>query len=134
VWVLLAAQSALIIYLSRTIRKMLPEAPPELASLGLSVGSPVPETEVEDINCVRICLGGQAPQRRLLVFLSTGCPSCQSALNLIENRSYAIGVQIVLIWNTDLVGDHSGYEEPRVIRRAVRERRFPCRRNCMSSI
>jgi methylamine dehydrogenase accessory protein MauD len=104
-WILLLAQSTMLLFLSRHIRNLyhmrslFPDRGVDASQEGLPLGAEVPEIEVTDLDGGAIPLGGAAPRKRLLIFLAPHCPACRLAIRGIERMS-PHGAQIVLLWST----------------------------------
>src|SRR5437879_2212668 len=82
VWVVLLVQSAVVVSLCRSMRDLYDRTrAPDAHAVGPSLQAIVPETRVVDVAGNTLRLGGPSVKKRLLVFLSPGCPSCRSAID-----------------------------------------------------
>jgi peroxiredoxin len=97
-WVLLVAQSAMIVVLSRHMRRLYEARTPDAEHVGPAMGAVVPEMEVADIAGRSLSLGGVAPRKRLLLFLSPGCPGCRTAIRQVQQVPSDLA-QLVLVWS-----------------------------------
>jgi len=99
-WVLLLAQSAMLVVLSRHMRKLICELDhmPDVASVGPAIGATAPEIKVADITGKILSLGGIAARKRLLLFLSLDCPACRAALREVKEVP-SDTAQVFLLWS-----------------------------------
>jgi peroxiredoxin len=99
-WAVLLLQTAMLVILSRHMRRLYREHGPDASAVGLALGAEVPDIEATAITGERILLGGPAQWQRLLVFLSPGCPGCRAAIREVQQVRLD-GAQMILIWSMD---------------------------------
>jgi peroxiredoxin len=109
-WVLLLAESVMIVLLSRHMRRLYEERAPDVANVGPALGAVVPEIEAVDIAGQTLALGGPAPRKRLLLFLSPGCAGCRTAIREVYRVPSHLA-QIILLWNTSHQKTRDLFEE-----------------------